>query len=72
MIIIVCRSNGLNYLEFRLWVGLWIALILMILVATDASALVSYITRFTEDNFATLIACIFMVEVCTFCYRYVY
>ncbi|OXA59571.1 Electroneutral sodium bicarbonate exchanger 1 [Folsomia candida] len=56
------ESNGLNYLEFRLWVGLWIALILMILVATDASALVSYITRFTEDNFATLIACIFMVE----------
>ncbi|XP_021945310.1 sodium-driven chloride bicarbonate exchanger [Folsomia candida] len=56
------ESNGWDYLEFRLWVGVWIAVILIILVATDASALVSYITRFTEDNFATLIALIFMVE----------
>jgi len=35
---------------------------MLILVATDASAFVSYITRFTEENFATLIALIFMVE----------
>lgn len=60
---LICRSNELDYLEFRLWVGVWIAAILMILVATDASSLVRYITRFTEDNFATLIACIFMFEV---------
>lgn len=57
------RSNDLNYLEFRLWVGLWISAILMVLVALDASSLVQYITRFTEDNFATLIALIFMFEV---------
>ena len=30
------------------------------LVATDASAFVCYITRFTEENFATLIAFIFI------------
>lgn len=64
----VYRSNGWDYLEFRLWVGVWIAVILIILVATDASALVSYITRFTEDNFATLIALIFMVEVIKYDY----
>ena len=51
------------YLEFRLWVGVWIGVILLIFVATDASVFVSYITRFTEENFATLIALIFMVEV---------
>ncbi|OXA40706.1 Electroneutral sodium bicarbonate exchanger 1 [Folsomia candida] len=56
------ESNDLNYLEFRLWVGLWISAILMVLVALDASSLVQYITRFTEDNFATLIALIFMFE----------
>lgn len=37
--------------------------ILIILVAVDASALVCYITRFTEENFATLIAFIFIYKV---------
>lgn len=32
----------------------------MILIATDASAFVCYITRFTEENFACLIAFIFI------------
>lgn len=57
------RGHDLNYLEFRLWIGLWVGVILIILVALDASAFVCYITRFTEENFATLIALIFMVEV---------
>ena len=52
-----------DYLQLRLWIGLWMGLILIILVALDASAFVCYITRFTEENFATLIAFIFMVEV---------
>jgi len=33
------------------------------MVATDASSLVSYITRFTEESFAMLIAVIFIYEV---------
>ena len=47
---------------FRLCSGAWIGLILIILVATDASAMVCYITRFTEENFATLIAVIFIIK----------
>lgn len=39
------------------------AVILVILVAIDASAFVCYITRFTEENFATLIAFIFIFKV---------
>jgi HCO3- transporter family. len=42
---------------------MWIAVILIILVAVDASVLVCYITRFTEENFATLIAFIFIYKV---------
>ncbi|CAL8143492.1 unnamed protein product [Orchesella dallaii] len=57
-----CESYELNYLEFRLWVGIWVTIILFIFVALDASAYVCFITRFTEENFATLIALIFMVE----------
>lgn len=57
-----CVSQEWNYLSFRLWIGLWIGVILLILVATDASAFVCYITRFTEENFATLIAVIFIIK----------
>ena len=57
-----CESLGWDYLSFRLWIGLWTGLILLILVATDASAYVCYITRFTEENFATLIAVIFIIS----------
>ncbi|MCP3662615.1 MAG: hypothetical protein GY696_09000 [Gammaproteobacteria bacterium] len=56
------RGAEIDYLAFRFWINAWTALILFIMVATDASALVSYITRFTEESFATLIAMIFIVE----------
>ena len=49
-------------MPFRCWVGLWAALFLLIIVAFDLSALVRYITRFTEESFACLIAIIFIVE----------
>ena len=57
-----CESVKWDYLSFRLWTGIWIGIFLIILVATDCSAFVCYITRFTEENFATLIAVIFMYE----------
>lgn len=59
-----CEQTGWNYMSFRFWIGTWITIILVILVAIDASALVCYITRFTEENFATLIAFIFIYKVC--------
>uniref|UniRef100_A0A3P8VTU0 Anion exchange protein n=1 Tax=Cynoglossus semilaevis TaxID=244447 RepID=A0A3P8VTU0_CYNSE len=53
------RDNGFDYLEFRLWIGLWSAFFCLILVATDASFLVQYFTRFTEEGLACLISFIF-------------
>ncbi|XP_076271343.1 na[+]-driven anion exchanger 1 isoform X4 [Rhynchophorus ferrugineus] len=57
-----CQKIGWDYMAFRFWIGTWITIILIILVAIDASALVCYITRFTEENFATLIAFIFIYK----------
>ncbi|XP_039308125.1 electrogenic sodium bicarbonate cotransporter 1 isoform X4 [Solenopsis invicta] len=57
-----CKQVDWSYMSFRFWIGTWISLILMILVALDASACVCYITRFTEENFATLIAFIFIYK----------
>lgn len=55
-----CSEHDINYLSFRLWIGMWTGVILLILVALDASAFVCYITRFTEENFACLISLIFI------------
>ena len=54
------RGQGWEYLPFRFCIGMWILILVLVLVATDASAFVCYITRFTEENFATLIAFIFI------------
>ncbi|XP_071103626.1 sodium-driven chloride bicarbonate exchanger-like isoform X4 [Haliotis cracherodii] len=57
-----CHENDLDYLQLRLWIGLWTGIILIIMVAFDLSALVRYITRFTEESFAALISLIFIIE----------
>ncbi|CAL1688449.1 unnamed protein product [Lasius platythorax] len=57
-----CKKVDWSYMSFRFWIGTWTAVILIILVALDASACVCYITRFTEENFATLIAFIFIYK----------
>ncbi|KAL7044697.1 hypothetical protein ACKWTF_002028 [Chironomus riparius] len=57
-----CALVDWDYMAFRFWIGTWVAVILLILVAIDASAFVCYITRFTEENFATLIAFIFIYK----------
>ncbi|XP_047425815.1 electrogenic sodium bicarbonate cotransporter 1-like isoform X1 [Mugil cephalus] len=56
------RDNGFDYLEFRLWIGLWSGLFCLLLVATDASFLVQYFTRFTEEGFSALISFIFIYD----------
>ncbi|XP_071175193.1 electroneutral sodium bicarbonate exchanger 1-like [Mytilus edulis] len=58
----MCRDNTWDFMSFRCMIGLWLALYLLIIVAFDLSALVRYITRFTEESFACLIAIIFIVE----------
>ncbi|KAM6945553.1 sodium-driven chloride bicarbonate exchanger-like isoform 1-T1 [Aplochiton taeniatus] len=57
-----CKEYGLSYLSLRACIGLWTAFLCLILVATDASSLVCYITRFTEEAFASLICIIFIYE----------
>uniref|UniRef100_A0A8C2E7Q4 Anion exchange protein n=1 Tax=Cyprinus carpio TaxID=7962 RepID=A0A8C2E7Q4_CYPCA len=57
-----CKEYGLSYLSLRVCIGLWTAFFCLLLVATDASSLVCYITRFTEEAFASLICIIFIYE----------
>ncbi|XP_028819289.1 sodium bicarbonate cotransporter 3-like isoform X2 [Denticeps clupeoides] len=57
-----CNDYSLSYLSLRTCIGLWTAFLCAVLVATDASSLVCYITRFTEEAFAALICIIFIYE----------
>lgn len=55
-------ERPLDYLELRWWVGVWTGFFCILIVVTDASACVKYITRYTEESFATLISVIFIVD----------
>lgn len=56
------KSNGIDYMELRLWIGIHSCLQCFILVATDASYIIKYMTRFTEEGFSSLISFIFISD----------
>lgn len=57
-----CQANEIAFLPAYAWVGLWTGLILVVLTVTDASCLMRYFTRFTDEVFAALISIIFIYE----------
>ena len=61
-VLLYFRDYGLDFLTFRFWTGAWICAMLIVMVATDFSASVAYITRFTEESFSVLISLIFIME----------
>uniref|UniRef100_A0A8C9WQ64 Anion exchange protein n=1 Tax=Scleropages formosus TaxID=113540 RepID=A0A8C9WQ64_SCLFO len=56
------KSNSIDYMELRLWIGIHSCLQCFLLVATDASYIIKYITRFTEEGFSSLISFIFISD----------
>ncbi|XP_028606136.2 anion exchange protein 2 isoform X1 [Podarcis muralis] len=57
-----CTSQGLDYLVGRVWIGFWLILIVLVMVAFEGSFLVRYVSRFTQEIFAFLISLIFIYE----------
>lgn len=62
MLYTVCGQLEISFLATYAWVGIWSGIILLICAFTDASALMKYFTRFTDEIFAALISVIFIVE----------
>uniref|UniRef100_A0A672GRW7 Anion exchange protein n=1 Tax=Salarias fasciatus TaxID=181472 RepID=A0A672GRW7_SALFA len=56
------KNNNIDYMELRLWIGIHSCLQCFILVATDASYIIKYMTRFTEEGFSSLISFIFISD----------
>lgn len=49
-------------MELRLWIGLHSCLQCFVLVLSDASYIIKYMTRFTEEGFSGLISFIFISD----------
>ncbi|XP_069760820.1 band 3 anion transport protein-like isoform X2 [Narcine bancroftii] len=58
----VCKILEINYLAGRVWVGMWMIIIVLVLVAFEGSFLVRFISRFTQEIFSILISLIFIYE----------
>jgi len=58
----LCLDLSIPFLETRAWIGIWTGIFLLILAATDASCLMRFFTRFTDEIFAALITLIFIYE----------
>lgn len=57
-----CESQSIEYIVARVWIGFWLILIVILVVAFDGSFLVRFISRFTQEIFAFLISLIFIYE----------
>uniref|UniRef100_A0A4W4DXB6 Anion exchange protein n=1 Tax=Electrophorus electricus TaxID=8005 RepID=A0A4W4DXB6_ELEEL len=57
-----CKYSDVEYIVGRTWVGIWLIVIVLVFVATEASFLVRFISRFTQEIFSILISFIFIYE----------
>lgn len=57
-----CQAYNYEYLTGRVWIGFWLILIVLVIVAAEGSFLVRYISPFTQEIFAFLISLIFIYE----------
>uniref|UniRef100_A0A8C9WB12 Anion exchange protein n=1 Tax=Scleropages formosus TaxID=113540 RepID=A0A8C9WB12_SCLFO len=57
-----CKANQMEYLTGRVWIGFWLIIIVVLMVAFEGSFLVRFVSRFTQEIFAFLISLIFIYE----------
>uniref|UniRef100_A0A3Q2ZEV6 Anion exchange protein n=1 Tax=Kryptolebias marmoratus TaxID=37003 RepID=A0A3Q2ZEV6_KRYMA len=57
-----CQAYNFEYLTGRVWIGFWLIVIVLVIVAAEGSFLVRYISPFTQEIFAFLISLIFIYE----------
>ncbi|XP_061093492.1 anion exchange protein 2b isoform X2 [Conger conger] len=57
-----CKGNDMEYLTGRVWIGFWLIVIVIVIVAFEGSFLVRFVSRFTQEIFSFLISLIFIYE----------
>uniref|UniRef100_A0A8C9FUE2 Bicarbonate transporter-like transmembrane domain-containing protein n=1 Tax=Pavo cristatus TaxID=9049 RepID=A0A8C9FUE2_PAVCR len=57
-----CEQWELEYIVGRVWIGFWLILLVLVVVACEGSVLVRYLSRYTQEIFSFLISLIFIYE----------
>ncbi|CAH1133077.1 unnamed protein product [Ceutorhynchus assimilis] len=57
-----CQSQGFEFLTIRVYIGLWLGIIGIVVAAFEGSVLVKLFSRFTEDIFSALIVLLYIIE----------
>lgn len=57
-----CTSSGIDFLQMRIFIGLWLGFIGLFVACLEGSWLVKLFTRFTEDIFSALIVLLYILE----------
>ncbi|XP_066487413.1 band 3 anion transport protein isoform X2 [Tiliqua scincoides] len=57
-----CESASIEYIVGRVWIGFWLIILVVLVVAFEGSFLVRYISRYTQEIFSFLISLIFIYE----------
>ncbi|KAM6042992.1 LOW QUALITY PROTEIN: band 3 anion transport protein [Theristicus caerulescens] len=57
-----CNNHNMEYIVGRVWIGFWLILLVLVVVACEGSFLVRYLSRYTQEIFSFLISLIFIYE----------
>ncbi|CAL9692967.1 unnamed protein product [Knipowitschia caucasica] len=57
-----CKASDMEYIVGRIWVGMWLIVIVILVVAVEGSFMVKFLSRFTQEIFSILISLIFIYE----------
>ena len=61
-IFFLSTGNGIDFLAWRVWVGIWLIVVSLVVAAFQGSILVKHFTKFTKDIFTGLIALLFIIS----------
>ncbi len=62
LLYVFSKQVGVPFLPALFWIGIWSALMMLVLALTNASRYIRHFTRFTDEIFAALISAIFITE----------
>merc|ERR1719189_2915567 len=56
------NKASIDFLPWRVWIGIWLVVIALVVAMFQGSVMVKYFTKFTKDIFAGLISLLFIFE----------
>lgn len=57
-----CKANGIEFMTTRVYIGIWLAVIALLVACVEGSVFVKLFSRFIEDIFSALIVLLYIIE----------